>query len=83
MRGLTDDDAALLAFELDWYRSAGVKEQAIRDAFGISATTYYARLNRIIDDPAALAAEPVLVNRLRRLRDQRRRARSIRPAPAQ
>lgn len=79
-QSLADDDAALLAFELDWYRSAGIKEQAIRDAFGISATTYYARLNRIIDDPAALAAEPVLVNRLRRLREQRRRARSIRRA---
>ena len=76
MRRLTDDDQQLLTFEHDWYRSAGAKEQAIRDRFGISATTYYARVNRLLDDPAALAAEPVLVNRLRRLREQRRRARS-------
>lgn len=73
---LTDDDQQLLRFERDWYRSAGAKEQAIRDAFGISATTYYARINWLLDDSAALAAEPVLVNRLRRLREQRRSARS-------
>ena len=79
---LNDDDRHLLEFERQWWKHAGAKEQAIRDEFGCSATTYYARVNRLIDDPAALAEDPILVNRLRRLRAQRRRARSSAPASA-
>lgn len=82
MTDLDAADAALLAFERGWWKYAGAKEAAIRDTFGISATSYYARLNQLLDDPAALAADPLLVHRLRRLRDQRRSARSARRAPA-
>lgn len=76
MTDLSADDAAVLAFERRWWKHAGAKEQAIRDQFGTSATAYYARVNRLLDDPTALAADPVLINRLRRLRESRRRARA-------
>lgn len=69
---LTDTERAVLALEKRHWRYEGTKEAAIRDELGISATRFYQLLNVVIDSPAALAAEPVLVNRLRRLRDARR-----------
>ncbi|MFI7603726.1 DUF3263 domain-containing protein [Micromonospora sp. NPDC049366] len=73
--GLSDRELAILAFEQQWWRHAGAKEQAVRDTFGLSATRYYQLLNKLLDNPAALAAEPVLVGRLRRLRSSRARNR--------
>lgn len=70
-------DEKILAFERQWWRHAGAKEQAIRDVFGLSATRYYQVLNRLLDQPAALAHDPVLVNRLRRLRASRNRSRLL------
>lgn len=78
MAALTDDQVAILDLEARHWRHAGSKEQAIRAELGLSATAYYARLNQLIDEPAALERQPVLVNRLRRLRETRRRARSVR-----
>lgn len=74
--GLTDRDRAILAFEKQWWRHAGSKEQAIRERFGVSATRYYQMLNALLDDERALAHEPEVVKRLRRLRAARQRARS-------
>jgi hypothetical protein len=48
----------------------------VRDKFGMSATRYYQTLNALIDNPAALAQDPLLVKRLRRLREARQRSRS-------
>jgi hypothetical protein len=73
--GLTERERRILAFEQQWWKHAGAKEQAIRDTFGLSATRYYQLLNALLDQPAALAAEPVLVGRLRRLRSSRSRNR--------
>ncbi|WP_446217204.1 DUF3263 domain-containing protein [Micromonospora sp. IBHARD004] len=73
--GLTERERRILAFEQQWWKHAGVKEQAIRDTFGLSATRYYQLLNALLDHPAALAAEPVLIGRLRRLRSSRARNR--------
>jgi len=75
---LCDRDAEILAFERRWWTYAGPKEQAIRDLFDMSATRYYQVLNALLDRPEALAADPMLVKRLRRLREQRQRARSAR-----
>lgn len=75
---LTDREREILAFERQWWRFAGAKEQAIRELFGLSATRYYQALNALIDRPAALAADPMLVKRLRRLRTTRQRARAAR-----
>lgn len=65
---LSDRDAQILAFERKWWRFSGAKEQAIFAEFGVSATRYYQALNRLLDTPEAVLADPVLVLRLRRLR---------------
>jgi uncharacterized protein DUF3263 len=68
----------ILAFEAQWWKYAGAKEQAIRELFDMSATRYYQVLNALIDKPAAMAADPMLVKRLRRLRASRQRTRAAR-----
>ncbi|HJQ01271.1 MAG TPA: DUF3263 domain-containing protein [Jatrophihabitans sp.] len=76
--GLNRRDREILAFERQWWKYAGAKEQAIRELFDMSATRYYQVLNSLIDTPEALAADPMLVKRLRRLRASRQRQRSAR-----
>jgi hypothetical protein len=76
--GLSRRDREILAFERQWWKYAGAKEQAIRELFDMSTTRYYQVLNALIDTPAALAADPMLVKRLRRLRATRQRQRSAR-----
>jgi Protein of unknown function (DUF3263) len=68
----------VLAFERQWWRYGGAKEEAIRERFGLTATRYYQVLNAVIDRPEALAADPLLVRRLRRMRSARQRGRSRR-----
>jgi len=68
---LTDRERELLDFEKQWWRSAGAKEQAIRDRFDLSPTRYYQSINELLDRPAALAYDPALVKRLLRLRTSR------------
>lgn len=76
--GLQRRDLDILQFEKQWWLYAGNKEQAIRDMFDLSPTRYYQVLNQVIDNPAALAAEPLLVRRLRRIRATRARTRAAR-----
>lgn len=71
---LSETDRSLLAFEGQWFRQPGSKEQSIRDTFGLNVTRYYQWVNAVIDDPAAMEYDPVLVKRLRRARDSRMRA---------
>jgi len=80
--GLSDREVQILAFESKWWKHAGSKEQAIRDAFGLSSTRYYQLLNALLDNPAALEHDPVLIGRLRRLRATRARTRPASPARA-
>lgn len=75
---LTEDERRMLALERKMPRASGLKENAIRELFGINATRYYQRVMALIDNPAALAHDPVTVNRLRRLRSRRRAERSAR-----
>ena len=75
---LSDRDRRILAFERQWWKHAGAKEQAIRETFDMSATRYYQLLNLLIDRPEALAHDPMLVKRLRRVRTQRQRQRAAR-----
>ncbi len=75
---LSDRDREILAFEKQWWKYAGSKEQAVRELFDLSATRYYQVLNALIDTPEALAHDPMLVKRLRRMRSTRQRARSSR-----
>ena len=76
--GLSERDQQVLGFERQWWKYAGAKEQAIRELFDMSATRYYQVLNALIDTPAALAFDPMLVKRLRRMRASRQRARTAR-----
>jgi len=76
--GLARRDRDILAFERQWWKYAGAKEQAIRELFDMSATRYYQVLNSLIDNPTALESDPMLVKRLRRLRATRQRQRSAR-----
>ncbi|MCW2849280.1 MAG: hypothetical protein JWR90_3254 [Marmoricola sp.] len=75
---LSSRDAAMLDFERQWWKYAGAKEQAVREKFDMSSTRYYQVLNALIDRPEALAHDPLLVRRLRRLRATRQRQRSAR-----
>jgi hypothetical protein len=71
MPELTDREKDVLAFERGWWKHAGAKDTAIRDRFGLSPWRYQQMLRALIDQPEALQHDPQLVNRLRRLRDQR------------
>jgi hypothetical protein len=75
---LTQRDRELLRFERQWWKYAGAKEQAVREQFDMSATRYYQLLNALIDTADALAFDPLLVKRLRRLRSTRQRTRAAR-----
>ncbi len=72
---LSDRDQAILDFERGWWSEPGPKELAVRERFDLSTTRYYEILGALIDDPDALAYDPLGVRRLRRQRDRRRRAR--------
>ena len=76
--GLTRREHDILAFERQWWKYAGSKEDAIKELFSMSATRYYQVLNALVDRPEALAADPMLVKRLRRLRASRQKARAAR-----
>lgn len=75
---LTERERELLTFERTWWKQGGSKERAVRDRFGVSATRYYQILNELIDVPAALAEDPMLVRRLRRQRAARQKQRAAR-----
>jgi hypothetical protein len=75
--GLSRREHEMLKFERQWWRRAGAKETAIRDSFGLPPTRYYQVLNALVDRPDALAADPLLVRRLRRLRSARQLKRSL------
>lgn len=75
---LSRRDIEVLDFERSWWKHAGVKEEAIRDRFDMSATRYYQLLNELLENPAAMAYDPILVKRLKRLRTYRQRQRVAR-----
>jgi hypothetical protein len=72
---LSERDQAILEFERTWWTEPGSKETAIRTRFEMSPTRYYKVLNELLESVDALAYDPLVVRRLRRLRDRRRRAR--------
>ena len=78
MDELTELDIKMLDFERSWWKHAGVKEQAIKERFDMSATRYYQLLNELLEQPAAMAHDPILVKRLKRLRVYRQRQRVAR-----
>lgn len=75
---LSEREVQILTFERQWWKYPGAKEASIRELFDMSATRYYQVLNALIDSTAALAYDPLLVKRLRRMRSSRQQARSAR-----
>ena len=73
----SDLEVRILDFERQWWKYAGVKDAAIKELFNLSAKQYYELLNNLIDRPDALAASPLLIKRLRRLREARVSSRSL------
>ena len=73
---LTERDKAILEFERSWWTMGGPKEALILERFELSAARYYQVLNELLEAPEAYEHDPLVVRRLRRQRDRRRRARS-------
>ena len=74
--GLSELELKMLEFERTWWRHAGAKESSIKELFNLTPPAYYQMLNNLIDREAALLAEPLLVKRLLRVRQQRTAERS-------
>lgn len=73
---LDETELRVLDFERAWADRVGNREAAIRAEFGVSSARYYQMLYALIDSPIAVRHDPLLVRRLQRLRDARRRART-------
>lgn len=72
---LTERDRAIIEFEQSWWSEDASKESIIRERFELSTTRYYELLGDLIDSDEAYAHDPLVIRRLRRLRDRRRKAR--------
>lgn len=75
---LTEREREILAIEKQWWQYAGAKEAVVRDRLDVTMTRYCQLLNALIDTDRAMAAEPILVKRLQRIRAARQRSRSLR-----
>jgi hypothetical protein len=73
--GLDERDRKILDFEREAWKLSVAKERAIRERLGLSPTRYHQLLRRVLDRPEAIAYDPMLVRRLRRVREARRRRR--------
>jgi hypothetical protein len=73
--GLSERDRAILDFERTWWSEPGPKESGIRVRFDLSPARYYRVLAGLLESTEAVDYDPLVVRRLRRLRDRRRRAR--------
>jgi hypothetical protein len=76
--GLTQRAKEILAFEREWFKTPGSKERVVKERFGVSATRYYQILNSLIDSPEAAEHDPMLVKRLQKMREARKRQRAAR-----
>ena len=72
---LTERERAILELERSWWTEPGPKEVAITERLELSTSRYYELLNELLDRPEAEAHDPLVVRRLRRMRDRRRRSR--------
>jgi hypothetical protein len=76
LSGLSELETKVLEFERQWWKYAGAKESSIKELFDLAPPAYYQLLNNLIDRPEALQAQPMLVKRLRRLREARTTSRA-------
>jgi len=71
---LTEKDTRILDFEAGWWHFPEPKDRAIRDYLGMSSTRYYQALRRLVDDEDAAAQYPLVIKRLRKMKEDRRKA---------
>ena len=71
---LTETEHDILKFERQWWRYAASKEDAIRLQLNMTPFYYYQKRTTLLQKPDALADDPALVRRLRRIADSRSRA---------
>jgi hypothetical protein len=71
---LSDLERAILEFERDWVLETGSKDAAIRKRLAVSPSVFYKLRRTLMDSDEALEYEPLVVRRLRRDCDDRRRA---------
>ncbi|MGJ7908286.1 DUF3263 domain-containing protein [Actinopolyspora sp. H202] len=76
---LTDRERELLAFERQWWKAVASKERAVRELFALEPHEYYRVIAKLLDKPAAMRAEPMLIKRLRRQRANGRLGTSTAP----
>lgn len=74
---LTERQRAILDLEGSWWSYDEPKEVLIRARFGCSIEDYHDELNAVLELPEALEHDPLVVHRLRRQRDRRRRERLV------
>ena len=72
---LSDRDLAVLEIAARTFTGPGPRERAIRERLGMSPTAYFQLHNAQLDDPRAVAHDPVTVNRLRAARAERKERR--------
>jgi len=72
---LSERDLEILDLEQNWWTRPGPKHEQIADTLDLSITRYHELLDELIDSPSAMSHDPLLVLRLRRMRDDRRRSR--------
>jgi hypothetical protein len=72
---LTDRERDILELERTWWTLDTPKDVLVQERLGCTTETFYVELNALLDSPDALVHDPLLVRRLRRLRDRRRRDR--------
>ena len=72
---LSERHAAMLDFERSWWENDDPRDQVIRARFQCSPDEYHAELTTVLDDPAAMDHDPLVVRRLKRLRLRARKLR--------
>lgn len=72
---LSDKEREVLEFEGSWWQEGGPKEVRIREQLQLSPSRYYAILQELMESAEAMEHSPLVVRRMRRMRERRRRAR--------
>lgn len=75
---LTVRDHMTITLAATRFRYPAVRENRALDELGYKPTTFWARVDYLLDQPDALREHPQVVHRLRRLRDARARQRTAR-----
>lgn len=72
---LSEKEREVLDFEGSWWKEGGPKEVRIREQLQLSPTRFYAMLQELMESAEAMEHSPLVVRRMRRMRERRRRAR--------